>query len=266
MRRDTDIPILIADYGRSGQGWLSYMLCYILNARYIEPYCLLRGLVYSGHPYIIELTQGNLPGRERTRYSLVVKTHTYPDPFFSLTDKVILLARDPRDVASSAHARFGVMEETGTDVEVGAQKEALTNSAFNPHKRLRERLLSWLWSKKLFCFLMTARQWRNFYDAWQGIGFSHRVTYEELSGNPRETLKGILRYLEVSAADSLIDEAIEKFTFESITKRKKGSEDKKDVAFRKGAVGDYRNHFNSFYLMVFSRLCGKTARKWGYSL
>ena len=263
MPKDTDKSILIADYGRSGQGWLSYMLCYILNARYIEPYCLLRGIVYSGHPFIIELTQGNLPGREPSKYSLVIKTHTYPDPFFSLTDKVILLARDPRDVASSAHARFGVMEESGTDVEVGAQKEALTRSTFNPHKRIRERLMAWLWSKKAFCFAMTARQWRNFYNAWEGIDFSHRVTYEELSKNPRGTLEGILAYLQINAADALIDEAIEKFAFESITKRRKGSEDKKDVAFRKGAVGDYRNHFNTFYLWLFRRLCGEAARKVG---
>jgi hypothetical protein len=54
--------ILIADYGRSGQGWLSFMLSYILNAKYIEPYDLLKGRWYSSsNQYVINLSQGNLP-------------------------------------------------------------------------------------------------------------------------------------------------------------------------------------------------------------
>ena len=35
--------VLISDFGRSGQGWLSYMLCYILNAQFVEPYNFLNG-------------------------------------------------------------------------------------------------------------------------------------------------------------------------------------------------------------------------------
>ena len=42
-----DDVLLIADFGRSAQGWLSYILSYVLNARYIEPYNLLSGSKYS---------------------------------------------------------------------------------------------------------------------------------------------------------------------------------------------------------------------------
>lgn len=266
MKKETDKIILIADYGRSGQGWLSYMLCYILNARYLEPYCLLRGIVHSGKQSILDLTQGNLGGREPSNYSLVVKTHHYPDPYFSLTDKVILLARDPRDVVVSAYARFNVMEKTGTDVESAAQKMVVVDKIYKPKQKWRHKLITWLFSNRLFFFPLTARGWRKFYEVWENINICYKVTYEALSANPKNTLKGILKYLETEAPSELIDEAIEKFAFEQITKRKKGEEVKNDVAFRKGIVGDYKNHLSKLDLMIFRVICGKIANKWGYSL
>src|SRR3989344_1123363 len=96
--------LLITDYGRSGQGWLSYMLCYILNAKYIETYDFLRGTLYAPKE-TRDLTQGELPGRQETQYSMVIKTHEYPAEVFNLTDKVIFLSRDPRDIAISGHKR-----------------------------------------------------------------------------------------------------------------------------------------------------------------
>lgn len=53
-----DDTLLISDFGRSAQGWLSYLLCYILNARYIEPYALLEGSKYSSSEIIENNTKG----------------------------------------------------------------------------------------------------------------------------------------------------------------------------------------------------------------
>lgn len=259
-----DKIILIADYGRSGQGWLSYMLCYILNARYIEPYCLLRGLIFSGEDNISKLVQGNLDSREKTKYSLVVKTHECPDPYFSLTDKVILLARDPRDVAVSGLARFQVLKQTGTDVEINAQKERKTQKTFKTRKSFVRRFKQMLWSSKFGCYILTARNWSRFYNTWQNIDLCHKVTYEDLSFNTKQTLIDILKYLEVEVSEELIEEAIQKFTFKSITGREKGAEQKNNVAFRKGIVGDYKNNFNKCELLIFDLICGKIMRKWGY--
>lgn len=264
MKKETDIPILIADYGRSGQGWLSYMLCYILNARYIEPYCLLRGIIYSGSKDIIKLTQGNLKDRKPTKYSMVVKTHNYPDPFFSLTDKVILLARDPRDVAVSAHARYNVMNNTGTDVEAGAQKEILIKKTFKIKNKLRHQIQRWLMTNKSYSYFVTAYLWKKYYEVWENIDICFKVTYEDLSLHPKKTLKNIMEYLEIEVQDEFIEEAIEKFSFENIAKRRKGIEEKDNVAFRKGIVGDYKNKFNRYNLIIFNKICRKVAEKWGY--
>lgn len=269
--------LLIADYGRSGQGWLSYMLCYILNAQYLEPYCLLRGLVFSGHRNIVESVQGNLPGRAKTKYSHVVKTHEIPDPYFSLTDKIILLARDPRDVAVSAHNRSNVSLKTGTDVETEARKlsesmtnvlspkgrEALQNVKSFSLKQVLVGVRDYAISLKFFSYLNTALRWNRFYKAWGNIG-SHKVTYEQLSTNPQGALKEILRYLEINASDALIDEAVEKFSFFNSYGRKRGQEDKSALEARKGIVKDYLNHFSPIHYKIFESICGDTGRVWGY--
>jgi hypothetical protein len=260
MQKDV---ILIADYGRSGQGWLSYMLCYALNARYIEPYCLLRGLVFSGKEKIVAETGGNLPGRQKTRYELVVKTHNLPDPYFSLTDKVILLARDPRDVALSAYARYQVTSKTGTDVEIEAQKQTLTDPK-KSRKSFFRKAVEWLKSRKYFCYAFTAYRWRKFYQAWEEVKVAEKVTYEELSSETGTCLKRLLRYLEVSVDEKLLNEAVGKFTFKSITGRDKGEEQKDNVAFRKGIAGDYKNKFSKFDRLIFKCICGGIMKKWGY--
>lgn len=270
MQKVNDKIILVADYGRSGQGWLSYMLCYILNAKYIETYCLLRGLAFTDDEYIINLTEGNIPGREKTKYSLIVKTHSHPDPFFSLTDKVILLARDPRDVAVSGYFRNRTIAKYGTDVPPELQNKAILHvkprSLNFVKKSLHERLKEWLWTKKFTCLFLTAIKWRNFYITWEHVDLCYRVRYESLLKDPKKTLSGILKYLDVDADDGIIDEAIEKFSFEKLSGRKKGEEQRQNFVYRKGIAGDYKNHFNFLQLLIFKKICRDMAKKWGYAL
>lgn len=273
-----DKMILIADYGRSGQGWLSYMLCYILNARYLEPYCLLRGLVFSGHQNIVDAVTGNLPGREKTKYSHVVKTHEMPDPYFSLTDKVVLLSRDPRDVAVSAHNRSKVSLSVGSDVESGVRRlsesrgdilssegrQSLQQDKPLSLKQFLVGVRNYFITFKIFSYLNTALRWNRFYKAWQNIK-CHKVTYEQLSSNPKSALKEILKYLEVDVSDSLIDEAIDRFSFFNSYGRQQGVEDRSALEARKGIVKDHANHFAPIHYKIFKRICGDTGREWGYN-
>lgn len=247
MKNKKEKVILIADYGRSGQGWLSYMLSFVLNAKYIEPYALLKGFKYSRLQYVIDLTSGNLPQRKKTGCSMVIKTHEYPAKNFNLTDKVILLARDPRDVAVSAFWRYRDF----------SQKEK--------YESLKGKIFGLIHNFKFTSFIMTAFKWRKYYPAWENIGH-HFVRYEDLSFNTKETLKNILKYLEVETPENLVKEAIEKFSFEKITGRKKGEEDLENLEFRKGIVGDHENYFSKLELKIFRFICGKEARKLGYIL
>lgn len=245
--------LLIADYGRSGQGWLSYMLCYILNATFIEPYNALVGIKYSSNGKVLELTQGRLANRRSSEYILIVKTHAFPAVNFNLTDKVIYMTRDPRDVAVSEYCRNMVMYRQNK----GPQQLRINNLKTLTAHRLR-RL-------KVVSYCATAVRWKQHVRAWKGIP-AHVVRYEDLSMNTAETLKGILKYLDTQAGDDLIAEAVREFSFEALTDRKKGEEDAENPEFRKGVVGDYSNHFNRLHLRIFRWICGDAGKSFGYSL
>ncbi|MBF0510809.1 MAG: sulfotransferase domain-containing protein [Candidatus Omnitrophica bacterium] len=241
MPEKQDQVILIADFGRSGQGWLSYMLCYILNASFIEPYVLLKGQQYTASEHILSLTRGHLPGREKTPYAMVVKTHEYPSVDINLTDKIICLTRDPRDVAVSYY-----------NMQVVNSKKI---------KNWKNVLLN----RKLIHYSRTALKWTKYYQCWQGKD-CYWVRYEDMITDLKNTLKGILAYLGIEAKEEILKEAMEEFSFAKITGRTPGVEDKKNLEFRKGIMGDYKNHFNKLEMKLFSQICSKVASEHGYIL
>jgi len=255
MKKETDRPILIADYGRSGQGWLSFMLCYILNATYIEPYDFLKGVKYSTNDEILKYTRGRLKGRDKTQYSLVIKTHNYPAPNFNLTDKVIYLTRDPRDVAISWYF-MDIANMQGTKNE-GPQ---LIIS-----RGLKDFLRNHILRIRIFSFLRTAIRWRKHVLEWQTIPCFH-VKYEDISNNTEKVLSDLLDYLSEPVDTKIVREAIEKFSFERVAKRKKGQENPLNPEFRKGIVGDYKNHMTKLHKLIFRIILRKVASGFGYEL
>jgi len=245
--------ILIADYGRSGQGWLSYMLCYILNATFIEPYNALAGIKYTSNPHILALTQGRLANRNLTEYLFIIKTHEIPAINFNLTDKIIYLTRDPRDIAVSAFFRNKIIYKKNK----GPQQLRMTSL-----KDLTKQILLQI---KIISFSLTAVKWKKYVLAWENVS-KYNVRYEDLSINTFESLKSILDYLKVEINDNLISEAIENFSFKKLTNRKKGEEDVENPEFRKGVIGDYKNHFTKYHLKLFKWICGDVSKGFGYHI
>lgn len=241
-----DKVVLISDYGRSGQGWLSYMLCYLLNAKYVEPYDLLKGRVYTTSQHVLMNTDGNIPGRSKTKYSMIVKTHNYPASDLNLTDKIIILKRDPRDVAVSS---YNMKRNT-------AKKESKLS--------LKSRIDLMVHRFPAISHAVTLSRWINYYRAWAHVD-CHHVTYEGLSNDTKGELKKILSYLEIDVDDSLIEDAVDKFSFKAITGREKGSEDAGNSEFRKGSVGDYKNHFSRAELLLFKHVFAKGLGRHGYA-
>ena len=224
------------------------MLCYILNARFIEPYDFLNGKIYSASQDVISLTSGNLPGRERTNYDLVVKTHNYPSAELNLTDKVIFLMRDPRDVAVSMHNLHLIQEK----------KVSWTH----PRAKFILLLQKYL---PIFDYVQTISAWENHYKVWNKTS-SHVVRYENLLNKPEQTLKEILLYLNIQADDKILQEAITLFSFEKITGRKRGEEDVKNPEFRKGISGDYKNKFSKLELKLINKKYKNVINEAGYEL
>lgn len=240
--------VLVSDYGRSGQGWLSYMLCYILNARFVEPYNFIQGQKYTSSEHIFSLTQGNLPDRDRTDYSLIVKTHSIFPGQISLTDKVIFLIRDPRDVAISMYGMNLAQERT-----VGWN-----------HPRAKFSLVFKKYFR-LLSYIETIYEWQMHFNSWKDTK-KFNVTYEGLLSDPEKSLKDILGYLEVPTNDKVIREAIENFSFQKITGRKNGEENEGSLEFRKGIAGDYKNKFSKTDIRVINFIFKKVIKEAGYSL
>jgi Sulfotransferase domain len=260
------ITVLVPAAGRSGQTWLCYMLAHLLNARFIEPYCLLRGILHSGLPYILDLTHGDLPGRSLTSYSLVVKTHELPDPYLSLTRKIILIVRDPRDMVTSAWYRYYVMKTTGSDLEDDAQNLVLTDKPIKNNKTLKSRLWSLIYGNRTLAITLSARKWAIFSAAWRDLPFTHVVRYEDLLQRPYETMAEICRYLELPENPDQINDTLHKLSFKEITGRKPGQEQTKNISFRKGTVGDHKSKLSPFELQLISYFCKEEAKHYGYQL
>ena len=258
--------VLVAAATRSGQGWLCYMLAHALNARFLEPYCLLRGLVYSGNAYVRDLTQGSLPGRAATRYALVVKTHERPDPHYSLTRKLILIVRDPRDTATSATLRYQVMASTGSDVEEDAQSLSLLTATAARRPTLKDRVWRLVYGRRLLAIGMVARKWRALHEAWLQIPFCHVVRFEDLVRDPVAQLTAICRHLEVEVPAAQLADTVHKMSMAEITRHDSGTDPAKRIGFRKGVVGDFKNHLSRIELALIRHYCKDTAARLGYEL
>lgn len=242
--------LLIANYGRSGQGWLGYMLCYVLNAAYVEPYDFLVGKNHTYSRHVLENTGGYLPNRESTDYSLVVKTHQPPSSTFTftLTEKVLYLVRDPRDVALSMHNLHMIQERSVTWRHPRAKSKLALKKYF--------RFLDWL---------SIVRGSLRHYQCWKSTPH-YLVKYEALLNNPAKELKAILNYLQAPVDENIVREAVELFSFEKITGRQRGEEDVQNPEFRKGVAGDYKNKFSPWQLRMVNFLFGDELKDLHYEV
>jgi hypothetical protein len=235
-----DDVLLIADFGRSAQGWLSYILSYVLNARYIEPYNLLSGSKYSKSNIIEKNTKGRLDGRETSNYTIVVKTHAFPAKEINLTKSIIYLTRDPRDVAISYYYMVRNSLKKG-----------------NINRKLIFHIIP------ILSYIITAYSWKNHFRSWQYVD-SFRLRYEDLRLDTYGTISSVLSNFEVNVNKDIILEAINIFSFENCYGRKRGIEDINNIEARKGEIGDYRNHFTKLHNIIFWFICGKEAKLAGY--
>jgi len=258
--------VLVPAAGRSGQTWLCYMLAHLLNARFIEPYCLLRGIFHSGVSYVLDLTHGNLSGRGHSPYSLVVKTHELPDRHFSLTCKVILIVRDPRDMVTSTWFRYYVMKTTGSDLEDDAQSMRLTEKSVPRRSSLKSRLWMLIHGNRTLAIILSARKWAQFNASWRNLPFTRVIRYEDLLQKPYETMAEICQYLEIQEDSEQILDTVHKLSFKEITGRRPGQEETRNISFRKGTVGDHKSKLKPYELKIIKFICNKEAKSLGYML
>lgn len=91
------------------------------------------------------------------------------------------------------------------------------------------------------------------------------LRYESLHADPAEQTRRILRFLDVDAGDEVVADCVSAASFEKLAGgRARGQEDASSF-FRKGVVGDWREHFDEQAVARFEQKAGDLLRSLGYA-
>ena len=92
----------------------------------------------------------------------------------------------------------------------------------------------------------------------------HEVRYENLHANPADEVRSLFRFLGVRADDIAVQSCVQQASFRALTGREPGVEDP-DSHYRKGIIGDWRNHFDDETLRQFDAVAGSLLSELGYA-
>ncbi|MGM0646356.1 MAG: sulfotransferase family protein, partial [Thermodesulfobacteriota bacterium] len=112
----------------------------------------------------------------------------------------------------------------------------------------------------------SAKIWKNAIDAQLESQDKYNIftlSYESLQNDGAKKIKELLNYLELSSDKQIISEMLEKSSFKKITKRDPGYEEAGSF-FRKGVVGDWKNHFSEDNKREFKQIAGDLLIKLNY--
>ena len=245
--------VLIAGYPKSGNTWIVYLLSYILGAKYIEldqP----DGFKPTHQKEILELIEGNLP--HESDYDAVCKTHkryNYSSDTLSVDsfDKVIHIVRDPRDIAVS----YYFYTYYNAPIDQGKPEAVLSQKSWIRRK--------YYWKKTVY---RVAYQWPLHCMCWRTFEGSVLLRYEDLHKDCLSALRKICDYLEYDGDPGLLQKAMEQFTFERLSGGRKQGQEYSSGFFRKGIIGDYKNHFSWVDTRIMKRYAGKEMQDLGYEI
>ena len=106
--------------------------------------------------------------------------------------------------------------------------------------------------------------WSSFIETWKNRSGCLKTSYEAMQESPRSEMEKILRYTSEHDIDKVkLEACIAKYSFENVTGRKPGEENKYCFV-RKGVVGDWKNHFSRAAREVFDYYAGWALIELGY--
>ncbi|HHS96026.1 MAG TPA: hypothetical protein ENJ45_05495, partial [Phaeodactylibacter sp.] len=90
------------------------------------------------------------------------------------------------------------------------------------------------------------------------------VKYEDLLKDAKAELKKTIRFLEKELPlDECLTEIVQRFSFENMTKRLPGEENRNSF-LRKGIAGDWKNYFSQKAIDIFGEYAGRELEGLGY--
>lgn len=114
-----------------------------------------------------------------------------------------------------------------------------------------------------------AEIWRNDYE--KAVIFSERypddciqVRYEDLHGEPVPELVRIFNFLGLDSETELVARCVQACNFDKLAGGRERGQENLQSHFRKGIIGDWRNHFDRDTWMIFDTEAGALLEKLGY--
>jgi hypothetical protein len=248
--------IVVVSFGKSGRTWLRVMLSHLFREMYRLPENAILGFdnfhnlnaavpkIFFTHDNYIKDFTGDFESKR---------------PFYH--KRVVLLARDPRDVAVSQFFQW--------KFRVKPTKVAINN--YPPRGS----------DISLFDFVTgdnggSMQAVTDYLNLWAGesgkVDDFHLLRYEELRASPHRELRRLLAFMQVDASDAHVDAAVEYSSYENMKKmegerqfrlaggrmmpRDKDNPDSYKV--RRAKVGGYRDYFSDEEVAVIDRQLADT--------
>lgn len=243
----------IVGYPESGNTWLGCLLAYCLNAEYHDldnPDIHHRDEYH--HPY---LKEGLEHPTHQAQVGKVFKTHCLEIANQDNTP-VVYLVRDGRDVMISYyHYNNPLVQKT---------------IAYVPRKTILGRVSRKIGLKKLatrleispfskFLYQQTS-DWARHVKTWIERNPVAILRYEDLQTIPEETLGTLMMRLGVQVSPKIIQQAVEIFSLDYLSKCQPDEEDRKSF-YR---VGEWKNRFSTRDSTFFREKAGDVLEMLGY--
>ena len=90
------------------------------------------------------------------------------------------------------------------------------------------------------------------------------LRYEDLHENPAEEMGRLLEFLAVDAGEAAVAQCLEAGSFERLSGGRRRGEEDAGSHFRKGVVGDWREHFDEEAIARFEAAAGPLRKDLGY--
>ncbi|XP_010573990.1 PREDICTED: sulfotransferase 1C1-like isoform X3 [Haliaeetus leucocephalus] len=229
--------LLIATYAKAGTTWTQEIVDMIQQNGDVEK--CRRATTYRRHPFLEwsmqESSAASLELAEAMPSPRTIKTHLpvqlVPPSFWEQNCKIIYVARNAKDNLVSYyhfHRMNKGMPDPGT------------------------------WEEFIEKFMTGKVLWGSWYDhvkGWWKAKDKHRILYlfyEDMKENPKQEIQKILKFLERDVNQEVLNKILHYTSFEimkgnpmtNYTKEFQGIMDHSVSPFmRKGAVGDWKNHF-----------------------
>lgn len=230
------LPVFHITHWKAGSQWVRAILVDLFPERAIEPY---EGMQ---HGLFREIVPGEI-------YSPVyVPKHKFDEsPAAASPHRKFLVTRDLRDTLVSwyfslkfSHPSNHIVEDHRLQLQDMPVEDALVMLIDHPHFASVVRVPATWAASDIF-----------------------RIGYEDLLKDPAAGFRRILDHCDLDVPDERLEEAIARQSFEAKAGRAPGQEDPASH-FRKGVVGDWRNHFTPAVRQAFNIRWGHLLVKLGY--